>query len=40
MTTITTIIKKNNTQIHKILQHKTCGVQLWLSLVLLNRDER
>ena len=32
--------KKKNTQIHKVLQHKTCGVQLWLLLVLLNRDER
>ena len=29
---------KKNTQTHKVLLHKTFGVQLWLLLVLLNRD--
>ena len=38
LTTTTTI--KKTMQIHKVLQHKTCGVQLWLLLVLLNRDEQ
>ena len=23
---------------HKVIQYKACGVQLWLLLVLLNRD--
>ena len=32
--------KKKKTQIHKVLQYKACGVQLWLLLVLLNRDGR
>ena len=31
---------KKYMQIHKVLQHKACGVQLWLLLVLLNKDGR
>ena len=38
-TTIKNKIKINKkTQIHNVLQYKACGVQLWLLLILLNRD--
>ena len=36
LTTTTTITTIKKHEIHKVLQHKTCGVQLWLLYIASN----